>query len=110
MSRVVVVVVQPGLFANGLSAALAAILPDHDLLLASDLSSARREISPDETPELALIDVDVPDSTWASLQALRRQHPGMRLLAMCENANRADAIHCLNNGLSGCFSKTQPVE
>jgi DNA-binding NarL/FixJ family response regulator len=110
MRRVVVVVVRAGLFAKGLSAALNAILPDHDVLLASVLSSARHQISPSKTPELALIDVDVPDFSWASLRTLRCLHPRMRLLAMCDNANRGDAIRCLKSGLSGCFSKTQPVE
>jgi len=108
--RRVVVVERPSLFARGLLAALGSILPDYDVLLANDLVSARREIGPDEIPELALVDVDMPDSTWESLRSLRRQYPRMRLLAMCDNANRADAIHCLENGLAGCFSKTQPVE
>jgi DNA-binding NarL/FixJ family response regulator len=108
--RRVVVVERPDLFAKGLSAALGTFLPDYDIRLASDLVSARRAIDLDETPELALVDVDMPDSTWASLRSLRRQYPRMRLLAMCEKADRADAIHCLENGLAGCFSKTQPVE
>jgi DNA-binding NarL/FixJ family response regulator len=108
--RRVVVVECPGLFAKGLFTALAANLPDYEIVFAADLISACRDCAAIGVPELMLVDMNAPAVTWASLRALRQKYPRMRLVAMCQNITRADAILSFENGLAGCVSKTQSAE
>jgi DNA-binding NarL/FixJ family response regulator len=106
----VVIVDCHGLYLNALSAALEATLPDHHVLVARSLASARQNFGSDGSPELALIDMTTPDVSWEVVRMLRLQYPKTRIVAMSYSTNRADAFRALENGLSGYISKTQSDE
>ena len=108
--RRVVAVECPGMFANGLFMALFSNLPDHEIVFAPDLVSACRHCEAIGVPELMLVDMTVPGVTWASLRVLRKQHPQIRVLAICQDATRTNAIRSFENGLVGCVSKAQSAE
>jgi len=106
----VLVVDDHGLYRKGLSEALAAALPAHQVVVADSLEAARSEFRQDVQPELALFDLATLGVSWDALRSLHRRYPNTRFIAMSFNDGRTNVLCAMEHGLNGFISKSQSDE
>lgn len=99
------------LFRAALSAALHTIREDIAILPAGSLEDASRQIKVSTPPDLTVLDLHLPDACGsAALDAFRRRHPGLCIVAMTERPDPAIAQLCHNSGNVALVSKTAPTD
>lgn len=104
----VLIVDSHGVYRRGLRTALESVLPDTRVLEAGTLEIALKELDPDGSLDLVLVDVDAPGRVLESLHRLRRAYPKTRIVAVSATFNRKSILQSLDSGLYGFIAKSQP--
>jgi DNA-binding NarL/FixJ family response regulator len=97
------------LYRKALRGALESLIPKTQVLEADNLEVAREQLDPDGHLDLVLVDLATP--YVSSLEILRSVHecyPKTRFAATAALATRVDIVRCLEAGLYGLISKSQP--
>jgi DNA-binding NarL/FixJ family response regulator len=97
------------LYRKALRGALEILIAKTQVLEADNLEAAREQFDPDGHLDLVL--VDLTTTGVASLEILRSVHecyPKTRFAAMAALVTRVDIVRCLEAGLYGLISKSQP--
>lgn len=107
MTITVLVVDDQPLMRAALCTALHAVREDLTVLPANSLEDASRQIKVSTPPDLTVLDLHLPDACGtAALDAFRRQHPGLRIVAMIERPDPAIAQACRKAGNVSLTTKT----
>jgi DNA-binding NarL/FixJ family response regulator len=106
----VLIVDNHGVYRKGLRTALESVLPDTRILEADNLEIALRELDPDGSLDLVLVDVDAAGTVLDTLCRLRRAYPKTRIVAVSATFNRKSVLQSLDSGLNGFIAKSQPDE
>ena len=106
MSITVLVVDDQPLMRAALRTALHAVREDITILPASSLEDAGRQIRASAPPDLAVLDLHLPDACGtATLDAFRRHHPGLRIVALAERPDPAIIQACRKAGNVSLITK-----
>ncbi len=100
-----------GVYRRGLRAALESLLPGARILEAANLDAGLKELDPDGSLDLVLVDVDALGGGGGVVEALyrvREAYPKTRLVAVSATCNRKSILQILDIGLYGFISKSQP--
>lgn len=109
----ILIVDSHGVYRRGLRAALEALLPGARILEADNLDAALKELDPDGSLDLVLVDVDALGGGGGrgvveTLYRVRQAYPKTRLVAVSATCNRKAILQILDSGLYGFISKSQP--
>lgn len=106
MSITVLVVDDQPLMRAALRTALHAVREDISILPASSLEDAGRQIRASTPPDLTVLDLHLPDACGtATLDAFRRHHPSLRIVALAERADPAIVQACRKAGNVSLITK-----
>jgi DNA-binding NarL/FixJ family response regulator len=104
----VLIVDNHGVYRKGLRTALESVLPDTRVLEADTLEIALKELDPDGSLDLLLVDVDTPGTVLETLHRLRQAYPKTRIVAVSATFDRKSILQSLDSGLCGFIAKSQP--
>jgi DNA-binding NarL/FixJ family response regulator len=104
----ILIVDSHGVYRRGLRAALESLLPGSQVLETDNLESALKQLDPDGSLDLVLVDVDASGDVLETLYRVRHTYPKTRLVAVSATCDRQSVLRILESGLYGFISKSQP--
>lgn len=99
------------LFRDALKQAIAGSLPRATILEAGSLDEATRALDVQGDVDLVLLDLTMPGvQGYSGLMYLRAQHPGVPVVVVSANEDRAVIRRCMDFGASGFIPKTDAID
>lgn len=104
--RSVLIVDDHPLFCDALELTLRSILPDAHTILTSDRFENSMELLETHTPDLVLLDLNLPDvEGMGGLLRLQRSHPSLPVVVVSSMADNRMISTCLRSGAKGFIPK-----